>query len=510
MLTMRAPDRTLPRVTTLRAPRKRLWRIAALVAGAGSAIGASIQLLVTVRFVDALPPLFVVGTIVTSTIVAAGVAALIVEGLVARRLRALSRFVDEADAGDFLLRIPVKGHGELAEANEALNRLLARITSLRGSMIDQSRELVTTREKLRLEQTLAAKTTELEAQLAERKLVFDLLRVSVTENELDKVLREMVSRIGLGLRLREAAIFLRATDNSHRYVVRAVHGFQAPQRVLGRVVEAGLGIAGEVARTSEPVVLTDVSNVNDYLAFWGEAARDGSFGAFPIRLQGALLGILGVTRAATDPLTEEHLRLLGAIADQAALAIRHAQVVDELRALSTTDELTGLANRRALGRQLDLEIERSQRFHQGVSVIAIDIDLFKKLNDTCGHPTGDAALCAVAENLLSVVRRIDTVARTGGEEFLVLLPRTGLDEASLVAEKLRVQIADHEIPGGATQLAGHLTISLGVAELLPGEECASLLARADEALYAAKRHGRDRVERHDGRALSMPAPAVSA
>jgi diguanylate cyclase (GGDEF)-like protein len=506
-LTTRERDRTLRRVENLRAPRKRLWRIAALVAGVGSAVGASAQLLVTIGFVEALPPLFVVGTIVTSSIVAAVVSALIVETLVARRLRALSRFVDEADAGDFLLRIPVKGHGELAEANEALNRLLARITSLRGSMIDQTRELERTREQLRLEETLARKTTELEAQLAERKLVFDLLRISVTENELDKVLREMVTRIGTGLRLRESAIFLRASDGSRRYIVRAVHGFQSPQRVLGRLVEAGLGIAGEVARTGEPVVLRDVSNAQDYLAFWGEAAREGAFGAFPISLQGSLLGILGVTRDASDPLTDEHLRLLGAIADQAALAIRHAQVVDELRALSTTDELTQLANRRALGRQLDREIERSQRFGNCVSVVAIDIDFFKKLNDTCGHPTGDAALCAVAENLLATVRRIDTVARTGGEEFLVVLPRTTLDEAMLVAEKLRAQIADHEIPGGATQPAGHLTISLGVAELLPGEDSQSLLARADEALYAAKRHGRDRVECHDGSALSVPVPA---
>ena len=91
----------------------------------------------------------------------------------------------------------------------------------------------------------ATRLAEGEARLAERQLVFDLLRVSVTENELDKVLRELVTRIGTGLHLREAAIFLRAADGSRRYLVRAVHGFQAPQRVLGRLVEAGLGIAGE-------------------------------------------------------------------------------------------------------------------------------------------------------------------------------------------------------------------------------------------------------------------------
>lgn len=496
-------------VKTPRARGGRLWRIAALVAGVCSALGASVQLSVIIATVGPLPSALVIGTVVLSATAAAVVAAFIVERFVARRLRALAKFVDDADERDFLLRVPVNGDDELADTNEALNRLLARITTLSVSMIDQSRELERTREKLRLEETLAAKTTELEVQLAERQLVFDLLRVSVTETELDKVLRAMIARIGTGLHLREAAILIRASDGSRRYVVRAVHGFHAPQRVLGRLIDPGDGIAGEVARTGDAVLIRDVSEAPDYLAFWGEAARDGSFGAFPIRLQSAMLGILGVTRAASDPLTEAHLRLLGAIADQAALAIRHAQVVDELRALSTTDELTHLANRRALGRQLDREIERAHRFERAVSVVAIDIDFFKLLNDTCGHPTGDAALCAVADTLQAAVRRIDTVARTGGEEFLVLLPGTTMDEAMLVAEKLRLQIADHEIPGGATQPGGHLTISLGVAELLPGEDGAALLARADEALYAAKHRGRDRVERHDGTAPAVPVPATA-
>ena len=507
MLTMREQDRTLRSVETTRARRSRLWRIAAVVAGLGSALGASMQLAVIVGVVGPLPIPLAIASVVGSAGAAAFIAAFIVERFVARRLRAIARFVDDADAGDFLLRIPITGDDELSETNEALNRLLARITSLRVSMIDQSRELERTREKLRLEETLAAKTTELEARLAERQLVFDLLRVSVTENELDKVLREMVTRIGTGLHLREAAILIRAADGSRRYAVRAVHGFDAPQRVLGRLVEAGDGIAGKVARTGESVVLTDVTDAPEYLAFWGEAPREGSFGAFPICLQGTMLGILGVTRASSDPLTDAQIRLLGAISDQAALAIRHAQVVDELRSLSTTDELTNLANRRALSRRLEREIERARRFHHALSVVAIDIDFFKNLNDTCGHPTGDAALVAVAEHLQSSVRRIDTVARTGGEEFLVLLPETTTDEALLVAEKLRAQIAGHEIPGGTTQPLGHLTISLGVAQLLLDEDGATLLARADEALYAAKRHGRDRVERHDGSPLSIPVPA---
>ena len=488
------------------ARRGRLWHLAALVGGLGSAIGAASQLSVIAAIAGPLPVALVVGCVVASGAAAAVIASVIVERLVARRLREIARFVEGADAGDYLLRIPVTGDDELAEAGDALNQLLARVTSLRVSLIDQGRELAQTREQLHLEESLAAKTRELEARLAERQLVFDLLRVSVTETELDAVLRALVSRIGAGLQLREAAIFLRVDEGTPRFVVRAVHGFAAPEGVLGQALEPGVGVVGEVARSGAYVVVEDVARPSESLAFWGDAARSGSFGAFPIQLRGSLLGILGVTRASHAPLTEVERRLLAAIADQAALAIRHAQVVDELRALSTTDDLTRLANRRALGRRLDREIERAERFGHPLAVAAIDIDFFKILNDTAGHPTGDAALRVVSASLVAGVRRIDTVARMGGEEFLVLLPETTLDEARMVAEKLRDRIESDTVPGGATQPGGRLTISLGVAALLPGETAEALLARADEALYAAKRHGRNRVEVHAGAALSVPAP----
>jgi diguanylate cyclase (GGDEF)-like protein len=488
------------------ARRGRLWHLAALVGGLGSAIGAASQLAILEAVAGPLPLPLVVGCIAASGGAAALIAAVIVERLVARRLRDIARFVEGADAGDYLLRIPVTGDDELAEAGDALNQLLARVTSLRVSLLDQGRELAQTREKLHLEETLAAKTHELEARLAERQLVFDLLRVSVSETELDAVLRALVVRIGHGLQLREAAILLRVGEAAPRYVIRAVHGFAEPERVLGRELEADAGVVGEIARSGAHVIVDDVASDSEYRAFWEHGERTGSFGAFPLQLRGSLLGILGVTRAPSDPLTDVQRRLLTALADQVALAIRHAQVVDELRALSTTDELTRLANRRALGRRLDREIERAERFGHPLAVVAIDIDFFKILNDTAGHPTGDAALRVVAATLVAGVRRIDTVARMGGEEFLALLPETALDEASVVAEKLRERIESETIPGGATQPGGRLTISLGVAARVPGETAEALLARADEALYAAKRHGRNRVQVHAGAALSVPAP----
>ncbi len=228
----------------------------------------------------------------------------------------------------------------------------------------------------------------------------------------------------------------------------------------------------------------------------------------PIREGDRALGILAMTRPANDPLLEPEARFLSAVADTIALAIRHAQLVDELRELSTHDELTGLANRRLLDARLRMEVDRARRFGTSLSVLAVDIDYFKRLNDTFGHPAGDAVLASVAGTLERGVRRVDIVARVGGEEFVVVLARTDLEAAAGVAEKIRTRVAVTEVPGLARQ--PRVTVSIGVAELLDGEEPMELLARADTALYAAKGAGRDRVEvaLDDRRSSPVPPPPL--
>jgi len=182
-----------------------------------------------------------------------------------------------------------------------------------------------------------------------------------------------------------------------------------------------------------------------------------------------------------------------AIGDQLGLAIRHTQLFHELRRGSQHDDLTGLGNRRLLRIRLQDELHRAERFGQAVSVLAIDIDHFKALNDRHGHPTGDASLRKLAGLMTRNLRRIDTIARIGGEEFVVLLPRTTLAEAAQVGDKLRSIVELTEFPGGEGQPGGMLTISVGVASLRPEETGADLLARADTALYEAKDQGRNCV-----------------
>jgi len=166
--------------------------------------------------------------------------------------------------------------------------------------------------------------------------------------------------------------------------------------------------------------------------------------------------------------------------------------------VATLDSLTGLPNRRRFYDHGQWLLERVRRTGESLSVLMFDIDFFKRINDTYGHPTGDAVLRQLAKESRSILRRQDFVARYGGEEFVILLPGTHLAGAMQLGEKLRAHIAATDFPG--THL---VTISLGCAEYATDESLHELVARADVALYQAKRSGRNRVV-----AVSEAPPAM--
>lgn len=156
------------------------------------------------------------------------------------------------------------------------------------------------------------------------------------------------------------------------------------------------------------------------------------------------------------------------------------------------DYLTGIANRRTFFEAAELELERWRRFPRPLSLISIDADFFKNINDTWGHPAGDEVLRNLAQTLSANVREIDVVARLGGEEFAALLPSTDLDDAVRMAERLRSAVASQRVRTGDAELA--YTVSIGVASMdaeVSGLD--QLLKLADQALYAAKKAGRNRV-----------------
>ncbi len=180
--------------------------------------------------------------------------------------------------------------------------------------------------------------------------------------------------------------------------------------------------------------------------------------------------------------------LVGAILD-----ITQFKVMEqELRTLAAQDPLTGLLNRRAFEQRLESELQRARRYARPITLMFVDIDHFKRINDTHGHPVGDKVLCHATKRILESVRGIDVVARYGGEEFVVLMPETPVAHAEAVARRLCANFADLPIVlDGPLSLS--LTVSIGLADSSQASDVESLVSKADEQLYAAKRDGRNCV-----------------
>jgi diguanylate cyclase (GGDEF)-like protein len=184
----------------------------------------------------------------------------------------------------------------------------------------------------------------------------------------------------------------------------------------------------------------------------------------------------------------------GSLADNLAVAMENADLHEEKKLQAVTDGLTGVSNRRHFNEMFTKEFERAKRYAEPLSLIIVDLDFLKKINDTYGHQVGDEAIRSIGNVLSQSCRSIDLPARYGGEEFCLLLPNTDLDMAEVIAERLRKLINETEIKGPGT-----ISASIGLANYpLHANETDSLFMRADEALYKAKQSGRNRVCVSDG------------
>ena len=200
-------------------------------------------------------------------------------------------------------------------------------------------------------------------------------------------------------------------------------------------------------------------------------------------------------------LSQDDLEFADVVIRAAVAAVRRAQALEttradnrRLEALATTDALTRVLNRRALVDRLGVEVDRARRFESALTLLLLDVDHFKAINDTEGHLAGDSVLRQLGVLLEDAVRKVDVVARYGGEEFVVILPETGMDGGAIFAERLKERIAAQDFDVGESRTV-HLTVSIGLATF-PSPRVGSmedLFARADEALYRAKSGGRNQV-----------------
>jgi len=248
-------------------------------------------------------------------------------------------------------------------------------------------------------------------------------------------------------------------------------------------------------RRSQPHLIEDLSR--DALCAHIEEPASGmsvTTACLPMSAQGTQLGFLFLCSAGPGPIPR--LDIAEAAAEQLSLALSNLRLRESLRLQSIRDALTGLYNRRYLEESLNHELTRCARRSLPLSVLMLDVDHFKQFNDSQGHAGGDLLLAAVGELLLTCLRAEDVACRYGGEEFTVILPEADGEQATRVAEQIRGHIAALAVSDGERSLP-KVTASIGVASFpVDGEQGASLIQKADAALYCAKQRGRNRVERH--------------
>jgi two-component system cell cycle response regulator len=386
-------------------------------------------------------------------------------------LRALREAAETAARGELVARVPVPpGDDELAGLAVAFN-----------DMLDQLESRV-----LELEQRPSHVVQAL-------RRLGDALAAT---HDRTAIIESVVETSMLTLRARAAVFY--ELEPGDRLRAATVCGDADPRVTLG----LGEGLAGRAAEGKTAIVWPGRAEP----AAHEPVPEAATALAVPVRLRARLLGVLALYgRHVSWPFNEDDVDMLETLAHQAEIAVDNAFLYEDAARMSITDGLTGLWNRRHFELQATQELARSRRFGEPLGMLMIDVDHFKSINDELGHQAGDAVLIEVASRLTGMVREVDLMARYGGEEFGALLPKTDLQGAGALADRIRAAIANERFAVDGRAL--EITVSIGAA-VHPdhGDTLVTLLAAADVALYRAKALGRNRVES----AESGPPIAASA
>ncbi len=267
--------------------------------------------------------------------------------------------------------------------------------------------------------------------------------------------------------------------------------------LLGRKIKLeDLSNMKHMAETGQPAITPDTYSAPEWHREMSGTEWIRSYIGAPIISGGKILGFISLDSETPNFFKPEHMTRLQVFANQAAIAIKNAQLYQEMRHLAITDSLTGLYNRRYFFEFSENEIEQSRRYQKPLSMIMIDIDHFKMVNDRFSHQVGDQVLKSVVDICLSILRKADIMCRFGGEEFVVLLPETNIDAAGSAAVRMCEAISDAVIHTKNGDVK--ITMSIGVAGLEKDHDTLdSLIFAADKALYKAKMAGRNCVRIFD-------------
>lgn len=289
-------------------------------------------------------------------------------------------------------------------------------------------------------------------------------------------------------------------QSTNQLTMTAARGIPGSINEVGPISVAE-GIAGSVLREGRPML----ANIDELgrVSLPERGYKTKSFISYPISIGTRRFGVLNLAdKVGGGAYDANDLSVIELVAPQIALAMERAgwqQRANQFQLMSITDPLTGLHNRRYLEARLTEELSRSKRYDYPLSFMMIDIDDFKLYNDRNGHQAGDRALEITAQSLRAALRKVDVASRYGGEEFSILLPQTTLQEAGVIADRIRRKIMGTPFAHGKSQPLGAVTVSIGLSAFSPTLNSAEAIVRAaDRALYHAKSHGKNRAYAYQG------------
>ena len=334
----------------------------------------------------------------------------------------------------------------------------------------------------------------LERRNHEFAALVEMARALTSTLSLDEVLNLILEKVSLLLQSQSWSLLLIDETTDELYFEIAVS--PAAEALKGMRLKMGEGIAGWVAEHGDSLLVPDVSRDPRFAPKVDEAVAytTRSIVCVPVRIRDKILGVIElVSDQASARFDEDDLAILATVADFVAIAIDNARHVERISQLTITDDLTGLYNDRHLHTLLEYELERASRYRTPLSLVFIDLDHFKQVNDTWGHLVGSRVLAETGQLIRQSTRKVNFVARYGGDEFIILLPVTDKAGTLTMAESLRRHLREHTFHTDSGQ-PFHLTASMGVATF-PDDAAdkQALINAADLAMYRVKETSRDGV-----------------
>jgi diguanylate cyclase (GGDEF)-like protein len=425
---------------------------------------------------------------------------LLMNRMVLQPLGRLVRVMSRVEEGDFFARAEVQGNDEIGLLASTFNKLVSKITDLRVERIDTERELSDVRGELLLKAELAEKSHQLaEANRTLQDRFEQLTFLYAIGRELagvldpDPLLERLGQMVHTKLAVPEFSVLLIDAAGARGTIATAI-GFPPETVIVGRAFLLEGSVSADAAAKRSAIYVPDLGADARRISYRTTPANRGSLFCVPVIYQDRLLGTFNFASPEKDAFSTERRELFTAVANQAALALANAQLFRQTLELSRTDGLTGVPNRRELESRLALEWSHAERYSEPLSVLLIDLDSFQKYNENHGRSRGDELLRRIARILEANVRKVDALGRYGGDEFLVVLPRSTKEQAETVADKLRRSIEQADFEGGYMQPLGRVTVSAGVATAPDDAKTVEeLLHAADDAIFSAKDSGRNRV-----------------